>query len=359
MWYLEEREKNRNWKIDHNEIEYNYKCLPGIHTYIQNLDMGVHFNPGIFYKLIKEKPDVVMTSGYDSLGYWAALMYCKLFNKKFSVWWGSTLNSSRIQNSIMKKLKSYFFSKADSFVTYGTESTESLEFYGVNRSKIVTGYNTVDIKYFRDAYLDKRSKERSESSIDSLHFLFIGQLIERKGLKNIIDALAKVKHRNWVLKIVGSGPDESKLKNRVKELSLEHHILFEGYKQKEELIDYLVAADCLVFPSLIEVWGLVVNEALVTNNFVLASKYAGATKDIIVNKVNGLIIDPLDEDNLVDSFNWTLENKELVLSDNKLNLNLWRKLHPYSYAKAVSNSIYKAINSGVTNDQSVIYSTIR
>lgn len=344
VWYLEEREKNRQWNINHKEIQYNYECLPGIHTYIQNLDMGVHLNPGIFIKLLRQNPDVIITSGYDSLGYWTALMYCKLFRKKFIVWWGSTLESSRVQNSVVNRVRKVFFKAAHSFVTYGTESAKCLKHYNVEENKIAVGYNTVDIRYFRNKYneyyLNKKLEHNKENIIK---LLFIGQLIERKGLLQIIEALKKLNNLSWELRIVGSGPDEQKLKQRVQEAGLENQIYFEGYKQKEELINYLVQSHCLLFPSLIEVWGLVVNEALATNTFVLASKYAGATKDIIVDKQNGLIIDPLDENDLLRSFSWVMDNQEYIRSGWRLSFGLWRKLHPYSYARAVSTAIKRAI----------------
>ncbi|WP_145947065.1 glycosyltransferase family 4 protein [Paenibacillus sp. Y412MC10] len=345
VWYLEEREKNRQWNINHQEINYNYTCLPGIHTYIQRLDMGVHINPGIFFRLVKENPDVIITSGYDSLGYWSALYYSKMFRKKFIVWWGSTLESSRVNNGLVNRARKLFFHSADAFITYGTESANCLKHYGVEQEKIVVGYNTVDIRFFRNKYKEYLNRADSDyKKQNKLKLLFIGQLIERKGLVQIIDALNLLGDSSWELKIVGSGPDEQKLAQRVKNYGLQSQIHFEGYKQKEELTDYLIQSDCLLFPSLIEVWGLVVNEALATNTFVLASKYAGATKDIIINQQNGLIIDPLDVNDLLQAFRWLMDHQGYVRSQWKMSFQLWRKLHPHSYAKAVSEAIKTAIS---------------
>lgn len=345
VWYLEEREKNRRWNINHQEINYNYTCLPGIHTYIQRLDMGVHINPGIFFRLVKENPDVIITSGYDSLGYWSALYYSKIFRKKFIVWWGSTLESSRVNNGLVNRARKLFFHSADAFITYGTESANCLKHYGVEQEKIVVGYNTVDIRFFRNKYKEYLNRADSDfKKQNKLKLLFIGQLIERKGLVQIIDALNLLGDSSWELKIVGSGPDEQKLAQRVNNYGLQSQIHFEGYKQKEELTDYLIQSDCLLFPSLIEVWGLVVNEALATNTFVLASKYAGATKDIIINQQNGLIIDPLNVNDLLQAFRWLMDHQDYVRSQWKMSFQLWRKLHPYSYAKAVSEAIKTAIS---------------
>ncbi|WP_181152647.1 glycosyltransferase family 4 protein [Paenibacillus sp. AR247] len=209
----------------------------------------------------------------------------------------------------------------------------------------MVGYNTVDIRFFRNKYKEYINRADSDyKKQNKLKLLFIGQLIERKGLVQIIDALNLLGDSSWELKIVGSGPDEQKLAQRVKNYGLQSQIHFEGYKQKEELTDYLIQSDCLLFPSLIEVWGLVVNEALATNTFVLASKYAGATKDIIINQQNGLIIDPLDVNDLLQAFRWLMDHQDYVRSRWKMSFQLWRKLHPHSYAKAVSEAIKTAIS---------------
>lgn len=154
--------------------------------------------------------------------------------------------------------------------------------------------------------------------------------------------MARLNHENWRLRIIGTGPDEKKLKEMVRRYGMEEKVLFEGYKQKEELTGYLAAADCLLVPSLIEVWGLVVNEALVSNTFVLASKYAGVTSDLIVDKENGIIADPLDPDSMDEAMQWLFDNVSYLKADRKIKLSMWKKLHPTTYAKSVVRAIRMA-----------------
>lgn len=340
VWYLEEREKNRQWKFDYSEIQYKFECLKGVHGYIQKMDMGIHFNPGLLWKMIKLNPSIVVTSGYDAIGYWTALLYCKLFRKKYVVWWGSTLKSSRVQNKWINNLRKLFFKNVDSFVTYGSDATECLIHYKVDESKIVTGYNTVDIGYFYKKVKSVKPKLNKEN----VQLLFIGQLIPRKGLNNIIECLEKIDNKDWELTVVGSGPDEEYLKQKLASSSINDKVIFTGYKQKEEVLDLLIKSDCLLFPSIIEVWGLVVNEAISTNTFVLSSIYAGATRDLIIDEVNGLKFDPLNEHDIVKSLNWVIENKEHVRKYKRLPLGLWRRIHPYTYAKALELAIKKVLH---------------
>ncbi|MEK5235062.1 glycosyltransferase family 4 protein [Paenibacillus sp. FSL L8-0470] len=339
VWFLEEKEANREWNIDYQDMRFRYSCLRGFHLFIQRMDFGVHINPGLFFKLVRLNPDVIITTSYDAIGYWVSLFYAKLFRKKFVVWWGSTLESSRVKNRAMNAVRGLYFRSADSFVTYGSDSARCLNHYGIPDEKMAVGFNTVDIRYYYRKRLAVKPHKEEEGL---LNLLFVGQLIKRKGLEETIQSLARLNHENWRLRIIGTGPDEKKLKEMVRRYGMEEKVLFEGYKQKEELTGYLAAADCLLVPSLIEVWGLVVNEALVSNTFVLASKYAGVTSDLIVDKENGIIADPLDPDSMDEAMQWLFDNVSYLKADRKIKLSMWKKLHPTTYAKSVVRAIRMA-----------------
>lgn len=339
VWYLKERESNRKWKINKTEIKYKYQCLKGLSFFIQRMDMGIHINPFIFFKLLKKSPDIILITGYDAIAYWIAVFYAKLFNKKVVIWWGSTLKSSRVKNNLVNKLRKFYFSLADSFVTYGSDAKECLLHYGVSKDKIVTGYNTVDVSFFHRN--TRISKEEKVDRDNKLRLLFVGQLIPRKGLKETFNVLEKLKNKNWELNIIGSGPYEKEYKNIVEKLGLQNHINFLGYKQKEELVDFLKRTDCLLFPSTLEVWGLVVNEALASGKFVLSSKYAGVTTDLIIHKKNGYVVDPLDEQQYREALEWVLDNLDYIRNKAYTPLSVWRKMHTITYAKAVIQAIFK------------------
>jgi glycosyltransferase involved in cell wall biosynthesis len=58
------------------------------------------------------------------------------------------------------------------------------------------------------------------------------------------------------------------------------------------MAEVYAAADIFVMPSILEVWGLVVNEALASGKAVIASTLAGATADLIVDGETGVRFDP-------------------------------------------------------------------
>jgi glycosyltransferase involved in cell wall biosynthesis len=198
-------------------------------------------------------------------------------------------------------LKNYFIRSFDAYYTYGSQATKYIESFGIESGRIVTGTNTVDTEFYKNV------TDSSSENDGILRFLYVGQLIERKGLKNTIEAFSKISQVNWKMTIVGSGTDEALLKEQVKRYGLDDKIKFIGYKQKNEIIDYYSNSDVFLMPSYLEVWGLVLNEALASGLFCLASKYAGATFDLIEDGENGLIVDPKDVNDLVAKIEKTFD----------------------------------------------------
>ena len=297
---IAKREKNRQWNV---EIRPYVEFLKSIHFYIASRDMPIHISLplNLFFKLVKENPDAVIITGYDAIQYWEALLYAKLFSKKKVLWSGSTLLSARSKNSMINKVKKFFINSFDAYYTYGTKASEYIESFGVDKKCIVTGINTVETEYYKNNTPNKSNED------EVISFLYVGQLLERKGLKTTIEAFSKIKKNNWVLNIVGTGSEEEQLKQLVEKLDLTNKINFLGYKQKDEVIKYYSKADVFLMPSYLEVWGLVLNEALASGLFCLASKYAGSTFDLIKEGENGLIIDPLDINDMVLKIDKTLE----------------------------------------------------
>ncbi|TWJ16713.1 glycosyl transferase family 1 [Geobacter argillaceus] len=129
-------------------------------------------------------------------------------------------------------------------------------------------------------------------------FLAVGQLIARKGFDLFSNAWGRLpeqlKKDNRVV-IVGSGEAERVLRGIAVEAGIPN-ILFVGQQEPCDLASFYAAADVLVFPSLVDVWGMVVNEAMACGVPVLASRYAGASQELIDGTGAGEVIDPLDEE---------------------------------------------------------------
>lgn len=311
---LAENEKNREWKIKKNKIRFNYTILKGWHGFISGKDLPIHINPGIFKAIHDYKPDVVITSGYEAPAYWLAFLYCKIFNKKYILWNGSTLLSSTQTKGLIGGIKRALIRSADGYIAYGTKAEEYLEFFGAKKDKISIALNTADMEFFRKHSSEYRVKEafvNERSELPKLLLLYVGQLIERKGVLQVLKALEIFSGPEIGLFIVGTGPQKAMLEEYCREKGL-NNVYFEGFKSEEELPKYYALSDVLILPSFREVWGLVINEAMTSGLYVLASKYAGASFDLIKKRWNGDIFDPHSVEDIANIVKATKENIESI-----------------------------------------------
>jgi glycosyltransferase involved in cell wall biosynthesis len=120
-------------------------------------------------------------------------------------------------------------------------------------------------------------------------FLCVGSLIGRKNVVRLADAFARLGEGS--LTFVGDGPLRPRLEGRA-------GITVTGYVPHEAVPGYLAAADVLCQPSLVEPFGQATLEALASARSVVATRVGGPPEFVTLEA--GLLVDPLDEDELVE-----------------------------------------------------------
>jgi glycosyltransferase involved in cell wall biosynthesis len=109
--------------------------------------------------------------------------------------------------------------------------------------------------------------------------VYVGQLIERKGIDLMLKAFAQCKPaREKGLNIVGTGPDQEKLQDLSIELGISGQVSFVGPMRSRGISEILSKASCLILPSRFDGWGVVVNEAIGSGIPVIASDACGAAE---------------------------------------------------------------------------------
>ena len=124
-------------------------------------------------------------------------------------------------------------------------------------------------------------------------FLFVGQLVPRKGLHLLLEACALLKtwgHTDYTLLVVGDGPQRSELEQLSRDRNLTN-IHWAGWVAYNQLGSYFTQADVFILPSQEDTWGMVVLEAMVFGKPILCSKWVGAM-EMVQPEANGYIFDP-------------------------------------------------------------------
>ncbi|MBT9146139.1 MAG: N-acetyl-alpha-D-glucosaminyl L-malate synthase [candidate division WS2 bacterium] len=142
--------------------------------------------------------------------------------------------------------------------------------------------------------------------------LYAGGFRKVKGVNFLIEAFAKIGDKyDTNLQLIGSGPEEEKLKKLVRAKKLEHRVHFMPLVRKTELRErYLAKCSVFVLPSLFECMPVTLLEAMASGKPVIAGDIPGPT-DIITQGYDGFLFEKGNIDELK-------EYLELHLSDGKL-----------------------------------------
>lgn len=121
------------------------------------------------------------------------------------------------------------------------------------------------------------------------------RLVKEKGQELIIDSLQHIIKDvpDLLCIIAGSGNYLPTLQQKVKDLGLEHHVLFTGGVSREILSGYFAICDLFILPSqFYESFGLVYLEAAACGKTAIAGN-RGGTNEAVVDDVTGYLVNPV------------------------------------------------------------------
>lgn len=232
------------------------------------------FHTALRSTLKRPVPDAYLIGGWDSPAYWQALIAARLRRVRTVGFYESTASSQRHATGVVAALRAYFFRQLDAVVVPGAAARDAVREMGVADERIYVGFNSVDVAAFA------RPRHVAESDGAGHNFVYVGQLIERKNVSDLIHAFAEVRNPDDYLTIVGTGTQEDELRGLVDALQLADRVHFEGAVAYAELPALLWGQETLVLPSREEVWGLVVNEALAAGLHVVVADSAGVAVSV-------------------------------------------------------------------------------
>ena len=277
MAILARSERNRAWHFSEEQIGLStvYVGAP----YFRTGEISIYWPNRKLHKLLTHDLDVVILGGWESPAYLYALWIAKKRGVKTVGHYGSTYKSHRFSSGLAASYRSWYFRQLDAIVSYGSEATRTLVSMQVDPDRIVTGFNSVDHEYFHKAVNTIRIEQKDQAQVGH-NFLYVGQLLKRKNIDNVIRAFSSMRDDSDTLRIVGSGPEEQYLRDLILEIGLTNEIVMTGPKAGEALMGEYARSNTLILASTNEVWGLVVNEALSSGLHVVVSENCGAAADV-------------------------------------------------------------------------------
>lgn len=313
-------EFDRSWDTEYSDLDVRVTKTWTRRRTIQHTEpvpfeevVSQHLPLGLFWSLLRYRPDVIVSGelGPRSI---VATIYGKLFRVPVVLWSYHSRASSAGTRPRRRAVWKWLLKRCTAVVGMGTQAREVLVENGVPEGRIFDAWNAPDVSSIEARLQDPKLPSRVEAiraqfADDRRMAVVIGRLVPLKGISELLSGWRELPddvRSRWRLVFVGDGPLRSLICD-----SGDQSIVHAGAVSPTEVTDWFRAADLHVFASLGDVWGLVVNEALLCSTPTLCSSLAGACEDLIEHGVNGLVFDPGNPESRVARLQEALEHHDL------------------------------------------------
>ncbi|MDR3634985.1 MAG: glycosyltransferase family 4 protein [Isosphaeraceae bacterium] len=261
--------------------------------------------------LERDRPDVVGVVGYARPESMAALNWATRAERPAillsesqridhpRLWWKEAIKRRRVRR----------FSAG---LVGGPRHRAYLADLGLDGTRVALGYNAVDNDHFaRRAEAERIAPDARRGSPAAPYFLAVNRFVPEKNLPRLVRAFARYRQEAqpaeaWDLVLCGDGPAAAEVREAIAASGVAKSIHCPGFLQADELPRWYAFAGAFVHPSLMEPWGLVVNEAAACGLPLLVSERAGCAETLVPDegRPSGRRFDPSDEDVLAASLTW-------------------------------------------------------
>lgn len=224
------------------------------------------------------------------------------------------------QNTFYRWVEKQYLNSVDGFI-FNSRATEKVVNELLDQRKpSVIGYPPTD--RFGDPMSEPEIIERTKT--DEFRILFVGNVIDRKGLHTLLEAVKNLSTQFHV-DVVGSLASDPRyaqqMQSFVRENGMASQVTFHGSLDKEPLIEKLKRAHTLVVPSSYEGFGIVYLEGMAFGLPAIGTT-AGAAGEVIEHDKTGFLIRPGDSRSLAEHLRFLMEDRAALT---RLSLNARRR----------------------------------
>jgi glycosyltransferase involved in cell wall biosynthesis len=264
---------DRRW-IGRREVGFS-------HTFARSVDLGRRrgrrlFVPGLDRLLSELEASMVLAGGFSPLVAERAAAWCGRHGAAFGVWSGEIPGRPTANSSLRRVQRRRLLSRASFAVAYGSQSASYLRSID-GRLPIVIGRNTAPLP---------SGPQVPRAETGEVRLLAVSRAERGKALDLVVRAACRLESP-LRLTVVGDGPELPRLKSLA---AGSRRVHFTGALAPEETARRYLEADAFVFPSVYDVFGLVLVEAMGAGLAVATSDRPGAVPDLIVDGTNALVV---------------------------------------------------------------------
>jgi glycosyltransferase involved in cell wall biosynthesis len=187
---------------------------------------------------------------------------------------------------------------------------EISDYFQCPRDKIDVVPNGVDTTRFDRLDGKDLTRFRNRYALPSEEIVFyVGRVVFEKGLQVLVRALPLIlaQHPSAKVVVAGKGPELESLRSLAWELDVGQKVLFIGFISDDDRDCLFKVADCAVFPSLYEPFGIVALEAMAAKCPVVVTE-VGGLREVVQHAETGITVYPDDPSSLAWGVLHTLQH---------------------------------------------------
>jgi glycosyltransferase involved in cell wall biosynthesis len=288
-------ESDRAWEVDWGSLDVVVQRnltvrRPYRDTFGFSRQLQIHLPYDTLPQLSRYAPDAVISGELGARSVQAAAWRTLHPASSLLIWGTLSEHSERGWGRMRRLTRQAILRRADGALVNGESGARYIRGFGMPDEQIFRVNQPVDVSLFSGT-----PRRRPDSSLTRL--LHVGALTGRKGLTGFTRTLAEWGRRNPARRLevwwLGDGEQRAELETAALPPNIAQR--FCGNVPYAALPDFYADADLLFFPTLLDEWGLVVNEAMAAGLPVLGSIYSQAVEELVQDGQNGWVFDPLTE----------------------------------------------------------------
>lgn len=301
---------------------YDHKFLPASATDAPP-NVFRPFNRGLAKMLKEGDYDVLWVHGYMRLYHLISMISARLqgrivLNRDEA--WARSARRGAVKNALKRLFFTALRRICHGWLVIGSANRDYYQANGMAPETLFLMPYAVDNEAFRDrAIAATETREALRQSLnlepDRPVILFASKFQSRKRPHDLMAAFARISTdpaaRQPYLVLVGDGEERAALEQKAEELGIGPSVRFAGFQNQLEIPRYYDLCDVFVLPSLLEPWGLVINEVMNAGRAVVVSDQVGAAPDLVRDGENGFVFPAGDVGALSDCLLRILSDPDL------------------------------------------------
>lgn len=333
VFFCSGREPDREWDLHSSPVPQVYFR----EKFITYKNRFIHLNPDAWSALARFRPEVVITTGFNPT-FLVAFAYARVHGVRHIAMTDGTDHTESFLTAVHRWVRRRVYAGSQAFIGASEGSFRLYDSYRIPRSKMFQSHLCANNALYQPLPLANKTFD----------FVYSARFVPGKNPVFALDVAAgvarKLGRRTRIL-LLGSGELQAEMNERAQALVNDVEVVFAGFVKQAELPGHYASARLFLFPTQIDTWGVVANEACAAGLPVLVTPMAGVADDLVQDGMNGHVL-PLELEAWTDAATRLLQDDTLYERYAGASLRLVERFNYDNAADGIRRAVLHATGRG-------------